>query len=767
MFRAIGRFCSAYPRLVLLLWILMFALALPLAGRVGEVLTPDAGIAPESEAQRVEGTVADSFEAQRSQVLLVARSNVEDGAAGDAEDERAAQSRALEDALDSVAALPGVKVTDSRSSGAFPIPTLEDAGASVALLDLSGSQANLGHVAARLPEVAGLEVYLTANSTVEHEIREISERDALRAERYGLPLSLAVLAVAFGALVAASLPLVVALFSVTLSFAFLFLLGQFFTFATFAQIIVTMLGLATGIDYALLIVNRFREELGRSETAKDAAIFTTETAGKAVAFSGLTVLIALSALLVPPLPFVRSMGVASITVILFSMVVSVTALPAALTLLGARVNALRLTRVSPGVRSRAFWEAQARRVTHRPLLWSVLGVAALLLISLPAKEMQLGFSGVRGLTQNTDTRKAHEILDTLGFSSLLRSFDVLIDFGETGFYHPESVRGTSKLTRQALALDDVDKVYSPTTAGSFPALLLNSYYATQATALASPARDLVNATVSQDGRYALVRVFPPSGIAPAESNRLADTLRLSAYELGLDVSVGGPYVTQREWTRTLYRTFPWALSLVYLATFVLLGLAFRSLLIPIKSIALNTLTVGAAFGAITLVFQFGWGGSLLGLGGALGFVESSVPIFIFAVVFGLSMDYEVFLVSRIAENHRRGLSDKDAVVRAVGTTGGVITSAALIMGVVFSVFLFSGVVFIKTLSLGLLIAVLLDATLVRLVLVPAVTLLAGRWNWWLPRPLARLAERIDLSHDAPERGALGPDSLGPESLSHD
>ena len=186
--------------------------------------------------------------------------------------------------------------------------------------------------------------------------------------------------------------------------------------------------------------------------------------------------------------------------------------------------------------------------------------------------------------------------------------------------------------------------------------------------------------------------------------------------------------------------------MVYLATLVLLGLAFRSLLIPIKSVILNSLTVSAAFGVITLIFQYGLGISLLGLPGALGYVDSSTPIFIFAFVFGLSMDYEVFLVARVFEAHERGLSDKDAVAEAMAATGGVISSAGLIMIVVFSVFISSQIVIIKTLALGLAVAIFLDVTLVRLALVPAVMSLAGSWNWWLPRPLKRLAERVNIQH---------------------
>jgi len=749
LLNAIGRLTSSYPRRILAFWGLLLLLGAPLAGRVGEVLTTDAGVAPGSEAQRVRRILVREFAGNSNhQLLLVADAG---GASAGERRRYEAQFNAL---LDRVADLSEVeRVLDSRSQSAFDIPSLSaEAGSSVALITLKSRnkmevEGAVERIREVLPESGGLELLLTGSVPVEQEINAISEGDTRRAELFGLPLSLVVLGVAFGALVAASLPLMVALLSITLSLATLYLLGQLFTFATFAQIVVTMLGLATGIDYALLMVNRFREELARSEDPRHAALVTTQTAGKAVTFSGLTVLIALSALLVPPLAFVQSIGVASLVVMLFSVLISLTALPAALTLLGPRVNALRLTRLVPGRRSRAFWTARARAITERPLLWALAGTLVLLLMALPALNMQVAFAGVRGLTQETDTQRAQLILEELGFDSLLRSFDVVVDFGERGFFHPSSVRATSEFTRAVDELGLVTQTLTPTTAGGLPAIMLAGYYANQETALESPLEELVTATVSRDGRYALMRAFPVSGLTPAQGAHLESRLHALAEEGELDVFVGGSLVIEREWAEVLYNSFPYAVGLVYLATFVLLGLAFRSLLIPLKSILLNTLTVGAAFGVITLVFQTGWGAQLFGLPGGLGFVESSVPIFIFAIVFGLSMDYEVFLVARIVENHGRGMNDQDAVVHAVGATGGVITSAALIMGVVFAVFLFSHVVLIKTLSLGLTVAVLLDATLVRLALVPAVMLLAGTWNWWLPRPVARWAQRLDLGHD--------------------
>jgi RND superfamily putative drug exporter len=434
-------------------------------------------------------------------------------------------------------------------------------------------------------------------------------------------------------------------------------------------------------------------------------------------------------------------------VVLMSVTIALTFLPAGLALLGPRINWFRLTRRIPGQRSRCFWQARAEQIMRRPWLWATLGLFILVLVSLPSLNMNMAVAGVRGLTEETSARQAQNVLERLGLDGLLRPVEVLIDFHERGFFHPASVRKVAQFTRASAALEGVEQVFSPTTTGQVPGLLTQSYYASRSLAEGSPLRSLVEATVSITGRYALVRVFPLAQLPPAQNQRLEADLRQLSHDLDLTALIGGFAVADAEWARALYHNFPLAIGLVYLATFVLLGLAFRSILIPIKSILLNTLTVGAAFGVITLVFQHGWAASLFGLSGGLGFVETSVPIFIFAIVFGLSMDYEVFLVNRIYENHRSGLADREAVIQAITATGGVISSAALVMVVVFSMFVFSNVVFIKTLSLGLTVAILLDATVVRLAVVPAVMRLAGRWNWWLPRPLARLADRIRLSHD--------------------
>ena len=734
------------PWRVLLFWGLLLLIALPFAARVGEVLTAQPDSPPRSVARAVQEVLLTDFAVQsKYSVVLLA-----DAGARSVTDPRVETE--FGNLVEAVRALPTVaSVQDYREEGLLPLLS-PDGSYGAAIVNLTAdtreeAQAAVEEILPIKDQPQHFDLYLSGGPALSLELQRISERDVHRAEVYGLPLSLAVLMVAFGALLASGLPILIALLSVTLTFAVLYGLGQVFEFALFTQTIVTMLGLATGIDYALLIVNRFREELGRSGNPREAAAAATLTAGKAVAFSGCAVIVALGALLIPPLNFIRSIGIGGVTVLLMSVLVSVTALPALLTLLGHRVNWVRLTRREPGRRTRTFWRGWAERVTRRPLLWGATGTLLLLLLGLPALSMQVADPGARGMSRNTDAYRVLQGLQAADLEGLLTPYKVLLDFGgPDGFFHPSSVRAVSRYTREVETLTHVDQTFSPTTA-DVPGFLLGQYYATRDLAERSPLGELTRATVSRDGRYALVQVVPDGAMSPAEGRALAGELQAAARNLELSAQVGGELIVNAEWNRVLYRDFPLAVGLIYLVTLVILGVTFRSLLIPVKSILLNTLTIAASFGVLTLIFQYGWGARLLGLSGALGFVDNSAPIFTFALVFGLSMDYEVFLVSRIYEAHKRGETDRQAVAYALSATGGVITSAALIMIAVCGVFAFSDIILIKTLGLGLCVAIFLDATLVRMVLVPSVMTLAGRWNWWLPRPVAKLAKRVDLSHD--------------------
>ncbi|HEX7003386.1 MAG TPA: MMPL family transporter [Trueperaceae bacterium] len=742
----LAKLVSHRPRLVLAIWLVITLAALPFATRVNEVLDAQPQVPESSEPQQVSRILNQEFsQLDDFSVVLVSRSD--EYRLGDPQFDQAYFR-----AIDTLQGIPGVTgVRDYRRSRGLDLVG-DDGHYIISVIGIkSESDAEAKEIAAAmrtaLEHVGGLEFNLAGGPASIQELEDISERDTRRAELYGLPLTLIVLVVAFGALVASGLPLLVALLSITLSFAVIYGIGQLMDFAVYTQSIVTMLGLATGIDYALLMVNRFREELRNGVEPKRAAEITSLTSGKAVVFSGATVLIALTALLVPPLAFIRSLGVGTIVVLIVSILVSTTALPSLLALLGERVNYLRITRRVPGLRSRSFWRKRAQLILRHPWAWAITGALALILLSIPALQMEVADPGARGLSPATDSRQVVSALEGVGLDGMLEPIEVLLDFGEEGFFNPSSQRQLSSLARELEDLPTVGAVYSAMSVESLPTLLLYQYYATQELALNSELRELVLATVSETGRYARLTVFPLGNLVPHEVASLRANLRQAIEEVDVRALVGGPAIFEAEWTRLLYQSFPLAIALVYLGILLVLGLAFRSLLIPLKSILLNTLTVATAYGVITLIFQDGWFAGLFGVPGGIGYVDASAPLFIFAIVFGLSMDYEVFLVARIYEAHQQGLSDWDAVVDALSATGGVITSAAAVMIVVFSSFIFSDVVLIKTLGIGLSVAILLDATLVRLALVPAMMFLAGRLNWWLPRPMARLADRVGLSHD--------------------
>jgi len=746
MLGRIARITSRYPRFVLAGWLLIAAVSLPFASRVGNVLTAQPGNVPNSTAAQVRDILRSKFALPDDYNLVLVAHGVGTHVGQPAFDNAFAR------VITRIRALPGVTaVRDHRSVTGLDLVS-PDRRFTVALVsmrakDLGVAKGITDQVRRRLTGEPNLRFTIAGGPATVQELERVSEADAHRAEIFGLPISLFILVIAFGAVIASALPLLVALASITVSLAALYGLGQVMDFAVFTQTIVTMLGLATGIDYALLMVNRFREELRHTFDPRDAAERTARTAGKAVAFSGMTVVLALTGLLVPPLSFIRSIGIGTILVLIISVSVSITALPAALALLGHRVNWLKVTRREPGLRSRSFWRARANEILRRPGAWTLVGVTVLIAAGLPALWMQVADPGPRGLSGSTEANRTVTALQHLGLEGLLSSYDVLVDFGHQGFYQPGNVRKISELDRSLSGLQRVEAITSPMSVSSVPRLFLYQYYASPKIAMGSEIAPLARATISQAGRYALVRVFPKGTLTPAQGNDLLQAIHRRTQALGLDVKIGGGYVQEAEWAAVLYKSFPWSVALVYLATILVLGLAFRSLLIPLKAIIMNTLTVAAAYGIITLVFQQGVLVTLFGGGPVLGYIDTSAPLFIFAIVFGLSMDYEVFLVARIQEQHERGASDREAVATALSATGGVITSAAAVMITVFALFLLSHVVLVRTLGLGLSAAVLLDATLVRMALVPAVMTMAGRWNWWMPGPLARLANHTKLNAD--------------------
>jgi putative drug exporter of the RND superfamily len=466
----------------------------------------------------------------------------------------------------------------------------------------------------------------------------------------------------------------------------------------------------------------------------------------------------LGSLLIPNLDFVRSLGVAGLIVISLTVITSLTALPALLALLGNNVNiprrlrrSLRLDQPSP------VWGALAVGVMRHPWFWLGLSVALMVGLALPAGGMKLGTTGAFGLASHVESRRALELIKPLELGGAMDTFDLVINLGAPRAYTAQVRTQFAALDSALSSLPQVRLVSSPFLLAKLPANNTPNNAAndtasgtTGGSGLGvglSAAVDATRQYVSMTRQYIHLSVIPKNPVRSDQIANLIAQFRGQAQRAGFsEVLVGGLPVLALEFADAVTKAMPLAIGVVCIATFIVLAIAFRSLVIPLKSILMNALTVAASYGIITMVFQHGLFASLLAVPTDVGVIESSLPLVIFAVTFGLSMDYEVFLLSRIQEGHLAGLSTREAVRLALQSTAGVITSAALIMIIVFAAFLQGDVVANKVIGLGLVVAVALDATIVRLILVPAVMVLAGKWNWWLPEPLKRMLPHIKLDH---------------------
>ncbi len=740
MFKSIAQLVSSRPTWVLIVWVLLLIAAAPLASLTPKRLSGNASSLSDSEAARVTALLETSFNQKPvDRTLVVSESTLTptDEAFLTPYNALVSKLRTLEgvNTLTRFDANSPLKLT-GQVDGKFVTVTLLDTR-------LEKPEPVLDAIRAQVhgSRIEGTKFFVTGATAITQDFIARSESDTKRSELSALPLTAAVLVFAFGALVAAGIPLLVGVLSISAAMAMLYFLTLLMPVSSFAQSVITMLGLGAGIDYALLMVNRFREELASGCDPRQAAANTTRTAGRAVAFSGLTVAIAMGALLIPDLTFVRSMGIGGVLVILVTVLTSVTAVPAMMALLGHRVNsprrlAFKLTssgKISP------FWGIWAGRVMARPWLATFACASLMLALAWPALGMKLGYTGAFGLTSNVESRRGLELIRPLELGGSMDTFEVVLDLGEQGF-SSDARSQWRKLDATLAGWPDVRLVISPFLVG-------RSNISADGTGGLSDLASLTERSISQNRRYLRLSVIPSDAVHPQDIEGWLERLRAAANDAGFTrVLLGGAPVGSKEFTDALVGSMPLAIGVVFAATFVLLGIAFRSIIIPIKSILMNTLTVGTAYGVITLIFQKGFLAGALNVPTDVGAIDSSLPLVMFAVTFGLSMDYEIFLLSRVQEAHLQGLSVRESVKAALERTAGVITSAALIMLIVFAAFVQGDVVANKTIGLGLAVAVLLDATLIRLVLVPAVLVLAGEWNWWLPQGLKRALPKVSLEH---------------------
>ena len=589
----------------------------------------------------------------------------------------------------------------------------------------------------RMPESDGFDVKVTGFPALDHDVRTISAEDTERSEQRALPLTLAVLIVAFGALVAATLPVIVGVLAITIALGLVTIAAHYLPMSVFVLNITTMVGLGVGIDYSLLIVTRFREELNRGLAPADAALRTVETAGSAVVTSGLTVVVGFAALVTTPLSDTRSVGVGGLLVVAVAVLLATTFLPAALAILGRNIDRPKwLARPLARFHAPTGWERWARWLGHRPWRAVAIGGAAIALLTFPATQIRLGLPATNWFPPESESGQGLQALREMGASGVIQPVRVVVQLpeGESAL-SGRRLPGLKALTdsiRKDPRVREVRGIAS--IKPNMSTLQLAIYYSDAGDVRAKNAK-FFDAYLSADERVTLLDVVPADTVSLTGLMELAQRVRAVVKHgvrglAGAEILATGFAASNVDTQHDLMTRFPGTVALVLGITAIMLFAAFRSLLVPVKAVLLNILSVGAAFGLTVLVFQHGYGASVFGLEGPTQAIWAVVPVLVFAIVFGLSMDYEVFLLTRVKEVFDKTGRNDHATMEGLSATASTITSAALIMILVFGTFAFARVLAVQLIGFGLAAAVLLDATLIRMVLVPAIMHIAGRWNWW-------------------------------------
>jgi RND superfamily putative drug exporter len=678
---------------------------------------------PSSESVKAETLLDENFGGGEPNIVLVLSAN------GQNVDSPSltSQGQALTKQLASISGVD--QVLSYWSTGNAPTLRSADSESALIVARLDGEDEFVDQQLALVKEQltgsqGDFNVVLGGSDAVFADIGSTIESDLLRAELIAIPLTLILLLFVFRSVIAALLPLFVGVTAIFGTLLSLFIIGSVTDVSIYAVNLTTALGLGLAIDYSLFIVSRFREELQAGRTNEAAVVRTIETAGKTILISALTVAVSLSALLVFPLYFLRSFAYAGIAVVLLALAGSILSLPALLAVLGQRVNSLRIgKRRVERAESEGAWHRIATFVMRRPIPIATAGVVFLVLLGLPFLRANFGIPDDRVLPTSAQSRQASEILRAEFSGNNAEGFGVVAS-GVSANQIDEIAATAAAIS----SLTGVDRVECA--AGTFA----NGESLTSGEA---DARFLA----TNGNSITWMSVVPDFPVASPEGEKLVTEIR--DLDLPIDVAVEGQAAGLVDSKAAIGRSLPWAIAIIIIATFVLLFMMAGSLLVPLKALILNFLSLTATFGAMVWIFQDGNLSDPLGFT-ATGTIDISMPILMFCIAFGLSMDYEVFLLSRIKEEYDRVGDNESSVALGLERTGKIITAAALLLSITFFAFGTSDVSFIKMFGIGLGLAVLMDATIVRAFLVPAFMKLAGNANWWAPRPLRRFHDRFGL-----------------------
>jgi uncharacterized membrane protein YdfJ with MMPL/SSD domain len=718
-------FVVAHRGRILALWLVLFALGGFAAANLGGLLSNRFSV-PGAESERGLDLLKDRMGDRSDGAFTLIATDV--GGAADRAAVEAAAARA------------------AGAVGGGKAGPLLDAGDGVVYLQIATPLENqdAARITPRLRgeigDVEGVETYLSGYPAIGHDTEDIFNEDLARGESIAVPIALLVMVVMFGTLGGIAVPVAFAAMTIPVTLGLVWIFAHVMEMALYVTNIVALIGLAIAVDYSMLVVFRYREELAHTADPHEALRTTMATAGRATLFSGGVVAVGLALLVLMPLPFMRSMGVGGLLVPLVSIAASATLLPALLSVMGHGVNRLRIIPARVLERRAAkdvtgFWHRLATSIMRRPLLWFCAAGGLMVALALPATGLELTGGDNRGVPLTTEsTRGLHVLRTTLGPGALAPHQLVVDTHRAGGAGAPDVVAAQERFVAE---LRRDPEIIARTVVGP---------------TLVPPAQARQANLIDADGRVLQIRAAGRHDSGEQATIDLVDRIRdehipAARFSHGTEVLLSGAPAFGVDFLDRAYGAFPWLVLAVLVVAYLLLLRAFRSVVLPAKAVIMNLLSVSATYGVLVLAFQHGWA-EPFGLQQSPQ-VEGWIPIFLFAMLFGLSMDYEVFLLSRIREEWELRHDNEHAIAYGLEHTGRIITAAAIIMIAAFAGFLAGSFVGLQEFGLGLTAAILLDATIVRAILVPATMKLLGRWNWYLPE---RVRRALRLARPVAERG---------------
>ena len=695
---AYAKFVTKFAKPIFVIWIALFAVLAIFAIQIFSKLQGD-GFFTDGDHQYVTAELAENFDIPANTVLILF------------------EDKSDEDITNVLTNLEQVE-TITNITSPVGLEALNSNSYAYGMLDLDYEVKDYFPVIDEIREVIGDEagISITGGPVISKDTNIASQKDLMKAETIGVPIAIIVLLLAFGTVVSALLPIIVGAITVICAFGILTLLSGQFNLSIFILNIVPMLGLALSIDFALLFINRYREE--RAKTSVEQAVQTSiATAGRSIIFSALCVMIGLGAMIVIRVEIFENIALGGFIVVLIAVISALTLLPALIMLLGDRLNKWRLIRVkATGGR----WQTFAGFVIKNPIKIIIAAVLLLGIAMIPIKDIELKIPGVDALPTSYEARQAYDILvEEFGLDDKATVF--LLAERANGWEDTEGLQKIEEI-QQAL-LDDplVTNVTSLFTVAQIESA--DRWELAKQSAETAPLLEAVAKNFIKDEQMYVVATIEAAG-ASSEAQQFAREWQTK--DLGVTFALGGQPKFNQEIFDEITDKVGLALVIIILTTFIILMLAFRSILIPLKAIIMNVIGLCATFGILVYIFQYGH----LGMGEST--IALIIPVIVFCLVFGLSMDYEVFLISRIQEEYNNGSPNAKATVDGLVSTSKIITSAALIMIVITGAFAFTDVMPVKQIGVGIAIAVAIDATIIRLMLVPSLMKLFGDWNWWLP-----------------------------------